>query len=29
MKCVFNNFVRPNDILCLNLYKRVHPKFTF
>jgi hypothetical protein len=29
MKCIFNNFVRPNDAICINLYKRVHPKFPF
>lgn len=27
MKCMFNNFVKPNDTICLPLYKRVHPRF--
>lgn len=27
MKCMFSNFVRPNDTICLHLYKRVHPRF--
>ncbi|CAK68130.1 unnamed protein product (macronuclear) [Paramecium tetraurelia] len=27
MKCMFNNFVKPNDVVSLQLYKRVHPKF--
>ncbi|KAM3131878.1 hypothetical protein pb186bvf_015999 [Paramecium bursaria] len=27
MKCRFNNFIRPNDIISLSLYKRIHPRF--
>lgn len=27
MKCVFNDHLKPNDTVCLNLYKRVFPKW--
>ena len=27
MKCIFNDFIKSNDTVCLNLYKRVFPKY--
>lgn len=27
MKCVFNDFVKHGDIVCLPLYKRIYPKW--
>ncbi len=27
MKCIFNDFVRSDDIICLPLYRRVFPKW--
>lgn len=27
MKCVFNGMVKSSDIVCMNLYKRVFPKY--
>lgn len=29
MKALFNKEMRPNDIVCLYLYKRVFPKWNF
>ena len=25
MKCIFNSFIKHNDVICLKLYKRVFP----
>ena len=27
MKCIFSDFIKSNDTVCLNLYKRVFPKY--
>jgi hypothetical protein len=27
MKCIFNDFLRHNDTICLPLYKRIYPKW--
>eukprot|EP01016_Furgasonia_blochmanni_P049608 TRINITY_DN754_c0_g1_i1.p1 TRINITY_DN754_c0_g1~~TRINITY_DN754_c0_g1_i1.p1 ORF type:complete len:114 (+),score=36.77 TRINITY_DN754_c0_g1_i1:49-342(+) len=27
MKCTFNNLIKPNDTICMNLYKRIFPKW--
>ena len=27
LKCVFNDFIKHSDIVCLPLYKRVYPKW--
>lgn len=27
MKCVFNDFIKHGDIICMPLYKRVFPKW--
>ena len=29
MKCHFNGFVKQNDVVCMNLYKRVFPAFNY
>ena len=27
MKCIFSDYIKSNDTICLNLYKRVFPKY--
>jgi pre-rRNA-processing protein TSR1 len=27
MKCVFNDYLKPNDTICLPLFKRIYPKW--
>ena len=27
MKCIFSDYIKSNDTVCLNLYKRVFPKY--
>jgi pre-rRNA-processing protein TSR1 len=27
MKCVFNDFIKQNDTICMPLYRRVFPEF--
>ena len=29
MKCVFDDVIKAQDTVCLNLYKRVFPKWTY
>ena len=27
MKVLFNGYMKPNDLVCMNLYKRIYPKY--
>lgn len=29
MKCVFNGPLKAQDTVCMNLYKRIYPKWTY